>query len=154
MKWNFYILQGLIKESVSLWFHTGAYYAKLYVLHLYYCFKPSLPTNAPAVIFLTPCDKDCIDSGKNSYDKCDGENCDMYLWWQCRGVWRARRQDSLPRHMRRHVISAWGIPQGHSLCEKDTKTTNVSVKTCQDKNEQLIRSHCAHNLWIIRNHPK
>lgn len=49
----------------------------------------SLPTNSPAVTSRTRCDQDCIDSSRNPCDKRDGGNCDMYPWWQGRGVWRA-----------------------------------------------------------------
>lgn len=77
-------LNGNLSTSADMITHiqtTDVSYA-LHVQHI----AAWLPKKASAVIFLCHSDKGCIDSGKNSCDKCDGENCDMYPSWQCRGV--------------------------------------------------------------------
>lgn len=50
--------------------------------------KLLLPTISLTAASCVCCDKECVDSGSNPWDRCDGGNSDMYPWWQCRGVWQ------------------------------------------------------------------
>lgn len=88
--------------------------------------KLSLPTNSPAATSWIRCDKDCIDSGRNPSDKCDGGNCDTYPWWQCRGCMTGPDRTVYPVSWDSIPALCMTFPEGHS-CVKETLKPQMSL---------------------------
>lgn len=81
----------------------------------------TLHPNSLTVTSWIRCNVDGIDSGRNPCDKCDGGNSDMHPWRRCRGGMTGLDRAVYP--VSRDSVSTLCVtfPQGHSLCERDTK---------------------------------
>lgn len=128
------VIQSVKIQNQVLYTHCHIY---IYVTAI----KGSLPTNSPTVTSWICCDRDCIDSGRNHCDKCDGENCDMYPRWQFIGVWQASTGLSTLCHeiVCHHCV--WHSLRG-TVCVKETLKPPISLLKpieCQDTEREGLQ---------------